>query len=224
MATYPAQVQRAIGASILKERKESTETQFNPSVFISRKGLRLPQGISFDKWAGIGRHLSDVCSSSAWCLGDWVAYGESSFAGRYREAIDHTSLGYQTLRNYAWVARKFPLSRRRDKLSFGHHAEVTALPEAEQDFWLRKAEEHGWTVKQLRLEVRTSLQERFTDDDSGLGIGLRHRTVTLKVAIPTDHLEACRVAASNQGLNLEDWAAQILTQVASGQSRPSTAP
>jgi hypothetical protein len=41
--------------------------------------------------------------------------------------------------NYAWVARRFAMSRRRDTLSFGHHAEVAALPEPEQDFWLREA-------------------------------------------------------------------------------------
>jgi G:T-mismatch repair DNA endonuclease (very short patch repair protein) len=45
------------------------------------------------------------------------------------------------------------LSRRRDGLSFGHHAEVTALPEAEQNFWLRKAQNLGWSVKQLRHQV-----------------------------------------------------------------------
>ena len=43
-------------------------------------------------------------------------------------------LDYQTLRNYAWVARRFAMSRRRDTLSFGHHAEVPALPEPEQGY------------------------------------------------------------------------------------------
>ncbi len=32
----------------------------------------------------------------------------------------------------AWVARRFPVSRRRDTVSFQHHAEVAALPEPEQ--------------------------------------------------------------------------------------------
>jgi hypothetical protein len=36
------------------------------------------------------------------------------------------------------------MSRRRDTLSFGHHAEVATLSEPEQDYWLRKAEEHRW--------------------------------------------------------------------------------
>ena len=71
---------------------------------------------------------------AAWCLGDWLVFGEQAYAGRYRQAIERTSLDYQTLGNYAWVAKRFSLSRRRDELSFGHHSEVAALPEPEQDF------------------------------------------------------------------------------------------
>jgi hypothetical protein len=52
------------------------------------------------------------------------------------------------------------MSRRRDTLSFGHHAEVAAIAEPEQDYWLRKAEKHHWPVKRLRREVRASLAER----------------------------------------------------------------
>ena len=75
----------------------------------------------------------------------WLVYGESQFKDRYEEAIRRTSLNYQTLRNYTWVARRFDLSRRRDNLSFGHHAEVAALDPPEQEFWLRKAEKYGWS-------------------------------------------------------------------------------
>jgi hypothetical protein len=64
----------------------------------------------------------------------WLIHGENAYSGRYRDAIEQTSLDYQTLRNYAWVARSLPLSRRRDTLSFAHHAEVARPPECEQDF------------------------------------------------------------------------------------------
>lgn len=35
-------------------------------------------------------------------------YGQAAYTGRYRDAIEQASLDYQTLRNYAWVARRFP--------------------------------------------------------------------------------------------------------------------
>jgi hypothetical protein len=130
------------------------------SLIIPRTGLNLPHRLSFDRWLSIGKQLAVTTSSSAWCLGDWLIYGETSFTGRYRRAIEQTSLEYKTLRNYAWVARKFPQPRRRGTLSFGHHAEVAALPEPEQDFWLRKAEALNWSRNEMRHMVQASLKER----------------------------------------------------------------
>ncbi len=54
-------------------------------------------------------------------------FGERRFGTRYRSAIEATDLDYQTLRNYAWVARNVDAGRRREELSFQHHAEV-AVP------------------------------------------------------------------------------------------------
>jgi hypothetical protein len=133
--------------------------------FMPRTGIMLPRQLPYQKWIAIGRQLAAINTSSAWCLGDWLIYGEDAYSGRYRDAIEQTSLDYQTLRNYAWVARRFPMSRRRDTLSFAHHAEVAGLPEHEQDFWLRKAEEHSWSRNRLRQEVRGSLAERATADE-----------------------------------------------------------
>ena len=93
---------------------------------VRQNGLLLPDGMSFDSWRELGCRVALVANCSAWWLGDWLLYGEQAYGDHYEQAIADTSLGYQTLRNYAWVARKFPMSRRRDTLSFGHHAEVAA--------------------------------------------------------------------------------------------------
>jgi len=61
-------------------------------------GLELPGQLSFEIWLRIGAQLSVAVSSSAWCLGDWLRYGEAAYASRYRDAIQQTSLDYQTLR------------------------------------------------------------------------------------------------------------------------------
>jgi predicted HicB family RNase H-like nuclease len=180
---------------------------------LARNGLQLPQRLPFERWLHIGSQLSALSASAAWCLGDWLVFGEQAYAGRYRQAIEQTSLDYQTLRNYAWVARRFSLSRRRDKLSFGHHCEVAALAEPEQDFWLRKAEEHHWPVKQLRREVRASLKERSAGnhEQATEGDG-QHDWVLLKLQIRLSpgQLEACQVAADKASLSVQDWAARVL--------------
>jgi hypothetical protein len=189
-------------------------------------GLRLPRQLPFDSWLRIGSHLSAVASSSAWCLGDWLIYGEVAYEGRYRNAIEQTSLDYQTLRNYAWVARSFPMARRRDGLSFGHHAEIAALPEAEQDYWLRKAEELSWSRNKLRGEVRASLKER----EKGLSVcpesdereqrpaqaRAQVAVADLTIKVTPAQLEACESAATRAGLSVDAWAALALEAAAHG--------
>jgi hypothetical protein len=76
------------------------------------------------------------------------------YGPRYKEAIAATGLDYQTLRNSAVVARRFAPSRRRDNLSFQHHAEVCALSDDDQDLWLDVAAMRGWSKRDLRRHIR----------------------------------------------------------------------
>jgi hypothetical protein len=158
------------GATRFPVRAESDQ------LITPRIGIRFPQQLSYENWLAMGRQLAALHTSSAWCLGDWLIHGEDSYSGRYRDAVKRTSLDYHTLRNYAWVARRFTLSRRQDALSFAHHAEVAGLPVPEQDFWLRKARELSWSRNYLRREVRASRAQRAIPDartairsDSGSG-------------------------------------------------------
>jgi len=199
-------------------------------------GLRLDRQIPFDNWLGIGQRLAEAVSSSAWCLGDWLIYGETRFTGRYRSAIEQTSLDYKTLRNYAWVARKFAHARRRAGLSFGHHAEVASLREPEQDYWLRKAELFGWSRNDLRREVRASLAARGEDlADRGIAAGAtadgharghdhaRHEgasigdsamALKLHLDVTNDQLAMITEAASKSQLSVGTWARLMLEQAA----------
>jgi hypothetical protein len=200
-------------------------------VVLPRVGLQFPRQLPFEAWLGVGAQLAAVAGSSAWCLGDWLIYGQAAYGGRYRDAIERTGLDYQTLRNYAWVAGRFELSRRRDTLSFGHHAEVAALPGPEQDFWLRKAEEFRWSTMRLRQQVRASLAERRLGspglEPGGPATRSPHsqcegRNVTVRVTLTPRQLESCERAARSQGITLHAWAAQALEQAA--QASPAAHP
>src|SRR5215831_15453640 len=194
-------------------------------VVVPRTGLVFPHRLPFEAWLGVGAQLAAVAAASAWCLGDWLAYGQAAYGGRYREAVARTGLDYQTLRNYAWVAGRFELSRRRDTLSFGHHAEVAALPAPEQDFWLRKAEEFGWPVMRLRREVRASLAERdegpaaleSADDDCRGGGPRERRLAVIQVTLTPGQLAICERAAGQDGVALCAWAASALERAASNE-------
>lgn len=189
-----------------------------------RMGLDLPERLPFEMWLRVGTQLAMAVSSSAWCLGDWLCFGQAAYTGRYQDAIERTSLDYQTLRNYAWVARRFPLSRRRDDLSFGHHAEAAALPEPEQDFWLRKAAEQGWSRNHLRREIRGSLRERQAgtavrrpeepDQSAGEIESRDAQQYDIWIAMTPSLLERCEQAAARQHLTVEAWAVRMLDQAA----------
>jgi hypothetical protein len=214
------------------------------SVVLRKSGLLFQSIPHFRKWELIGEQIFSVAESSTWWIADWLAYGETTFQERYREAIRKTSLNYQTLRNYAWGARRFDLSRRRDNLSFGHHAEVAALDPPEQDFWLRKAEEYGWSRNYLRTQVRASLRERTTSDSPDTGgldatddVAERRRLPpaestgdlvggspdSLELRVSTDQLARFRAAAGTHNLDLEEWAVGVLDAAAFTRARATAA-
>ncbi|MFS1299826.1 LmbU family transcriptional regulator [Streptosporangium longisporum] len=129
-----------------------------------RTALSLPPNMSLTAWSRLGRQIFIISDSSAWWLGDWLIYGQAQYPDRYKRAIAETSLDYQTLRNYAWVARQFSLSRRREKLSFQHHAEVASLPEPEQDIWLNRAEKGAWSRNELRRRIKAERNGGVADE------------------------------------------------------------
>jgi hypothetical protein len=162
---------------------------------IAPTGLPLRKGMSFDAWLQVGRHIAEITNASAWWLGDWLVFGQQTYSGRYRTAIRATSLDYQTLRNYAWVARRFQPSRRRDTLSLQHHAEVAALSDAEQDLWLCRAERLGWSRNQLRRQLASQRRIPETVD----------ARVTLRVEVAADRRQRWREAAAMADQPLGDW-------------------
>jgi hypothetical protein len=205
---------------VISSGRETESSHF----VIPRTGITFAQQLTYEKWLGIGRQLATVSASSAWCLGDWLIYGENAYSGRYRNAIEQTSLDYQTLRNYAWVARRFPLSRRRETLSFAHHAEVARLPEHEQDFWLRKADEFSWSRNRLRKELRASMAERSTaaatpGADSAPApvahsVHPARDSMQIRVQLSPEQLQSCQAVAEMLGHSVEEWAARALERAA----------
>ncbi|XTZ15357.1 LmbU family transcriptional regulator [Micromonospora echinospora] len=143
-----------------------------------------------------GRRLSALATSTAWCLGDWILFGQARYGEKYREAVETVGLDYQTLRNYTWVARAVAMPRRRENLSFQHHAEVASLSDTEQDYWLRRAEENRWSRNELRRQVRAAALGR---DDAG------PPSVQVRLNAVADRLDRWRAAADRSGTTVEAW-------------------
>lgn len=152
-------------------------------------GLKLKTEPDLDSWRTIGRRLCVVHKASAWWVGDWLVYGETRFGARYRDAMSITGLDYQTLRNYAWVASSIPLSRRRDELSFQHHAEVASLEASEQDMWLSFALQLRWSRNELRRRIaaeRSKTADLAADSEITLRVSPERHARWLEAAQAAD--------------------------------------
>jgi hypothetical protein len=105
-------------------------------------------------WIHWGRWLGTVGRGSAWWIGDWVRDGNTRYGERYKLVASITGYDTQTLMNMAYVTSRFEPSRRRENLSFSHHAEVAPLCREEQDRWLDHAMFGQLSVRALRAELR----------------------------------------------------------------------
>jgi hypothetical protein len=161
---------------------------------LGRISMILPPDLALPSWQAIGVRIGAFAGAPAWWLADWAAYGEDRYGAQYRQAVTSTGFTHQTLRNYAWVARRFEVSRRRDELSFAHHAEVAALADAEQDSWLDRAEREGWSRSELRTRLRA---ERRPQDERSV----EH----VRLDGSSTHADRWPLAAGAGGLELPDW-------------------
>lgn len=105
-------------------------------------------------WLATGRRLGAIGRCSQWWVGDWVRYGTARWGEKYAEAARVTGYDVASLRNMAWVASRFDLSLRNDKLTWSHHVLLAPLEREEQRHWLQRASEERLSVADLRLELR----------------------------------------------------------------------
>jgi N6-adenosine-specific RNA methylase IME4 len=121
----------------------------------SKTGLQLPDNLTIKQWEECGRVLCEVESASQWWLGDWWNHGSKKYGERYKAVAEGIfgDRSFQTLANYGWVAGSVTTSRRREVLSFKHHAEVAALKPAVQTYWLDKAIENRWSSNELKTAI-----------------------------------------------------------------------
>jgi hypothetical protein len=168
-----------------------------------RNALYLRRGLEFEEWAEIGRRIATITDSAAWWIGDWLAFGRRFYPGRYKAALAMTGLDYQTLRNYAWIASRFPPSRRDDRVSFGHHAELASLPDDEADAWLARCAGEHWSRRKLRHELRHAF-----------GAGPDHASVAVALAARREQILRWTTAAETAGTPLVEWIASALDRAA----------
>lgn len=118
------------------------------------------------EWIAIGRRLGGISRCNQWWLGDWIRYGAGKWGARYVQAAKITGYDPRSLANMASIASAFELSRRREDLTWSHHAAVVGLSQDSQDEWLARAAAKRWSVADLRIEVRAAAKRERVELDA----------------------------------------------------------
>ncbi len=118
--------------------------------------LSLPESMTFEQWEEVGAELANRARKLNWWIGDWWAAGHHRYGERARLAARGLfGKEFKTLANIASVCRAFEPSRRRERLSWSHHAEAAALSPNAADMLLDLAERDRLSKAQVRAAVTT---------------------------------------------------------------------
>jgi hypothetical protein len=121
---------------------------------LSKVSWSPPSNLSFEQWVLNGRRFGAIGRAVGWWIGDWLRFGNARYGEKYVQASKITGYDVQTLMNMVYVASSVDVCRRREHLSWSHHAEVAALAPEEQERWLDRVEEGRFSVHDLRALVR----------------------------------------------------------------------
>jgi hypothetical protein len=130
---------------------------------LTENSLILPEGMAYPEWEAAGEKLRMIHGASSFWVGDWLNFGERKFGEMYTQAIETTGKDYGTLANYKYVTSRINPSRRRENLSFAHHAEVAVFEPAEQDKWLNLAVTESLSRNELRLMIHKEHPDGMKD-------------------------------------------------------------
>ena len=109
-----------------RRREQQTARPVNGSE-LTRVGWMPSTNLGLAEWSAVGRRFGEIGRCSQWWLGDWIHYGNAKFGERYSRAVKLTGYDVQSLMNMVYVASRFEISRRRENLSWSHHATLASL-------------------------------------------------------------------------------------------------
>lgn len=147
------------------QASEHTPTATQQAPDLTHVGWSPNKEIGLAEWSAVGRRFGEIGRCSQWWLGDWIHYGNARFGERYTRAVKLTGYDAQSLMNMVYVASRFDISRRRENLSWSHHAALAALDVATQEYWLQRASADKLSVADLRVELRGRRQALVAESE-----------------------------------------------------------
>jgi len=146
-------------------------------------------------------------------LGDLMLRGEQALGeDAYAKAAAATGKQPETLRHYAWVAKRVPAVVRTTALTFNHHRQVAKLSSGAQMAWLARAEAEGLSVVDLKKAIRAAMPaKRIPPTQPGGDPGAMHQiTINLNEEAYAAFCEMAQAEGYTAGAMLEKLALDSL--------------
>jgi hypothetical protein len=158
---------------------------------LNNVGWTLPERIQQEQWRDAGSFFVRIDSSNQWWKGDW--WNAGAVWGEGEAVCAELGLNYGTIHNCGSVAKAFEFSRRRENLTFGHHAEVMAIKDKQvQDRFLDWCEEpmidgeKPRSTRALREQIKVYLEEEDWPTDQRERKGLVRAGAAVLANLKTD--------------------------------------
>lgn len=117
--------------------------------------------LDVDSFEALACFLRRIHDGSKWWTADLLLEAEVRFGESAYQIAAATGRSERTLANWVWVASRVPRSRRREEVSFTHHALVAPLEHLEQRHWLQRAVDERLSSRELRDAIAA---ERALED------------------------------------------------------------
>ncbi len=132
------------------------------TVNVLQLGLTISEDATAEQLEQAGDDVRTIVNNMQWHFGDILNHLESKFGHKYAIATERWGLNLNTARQYARVARAFPLCNRLH-ISWTHHHAAAAIEDVTtRQQLLVAAMNNNWPVSKLKDEVKIRLAPSLT--------------------------------------------------------------
>lgn len=129
-------------------KRDPRELDLGP-VRLSATSVNFLSRPTLEEWGNVMEFVERADNAVQWWVGDLINAGENMFGEEASQWFSDA-----TWRRWAWVCEKVQPALRRADLSFTHHEVIARLEPREQKHWLAQAAQHGWSVSELRKQLK----------------------------------------------------------------------
>jgi len=139
------------------------------SFVLTGTGINVVQVPEIEDFRGKLALVGRCTQATAWWIGD-LANNADDWGDEYVQELDQLGVSYNTIREYARIAKLVSPAIRLADVPWSHHQIVSNLPASDQKEWLAKCKPLAGE-KDPRLskrELKTALEERYGGDEEDI--------------------------------------------------------